>query len=88
MGEMAEYILNGDDCQECGAYIGSGDGFPRSCASCRPSKSQQKRFASLRSPPPLKEPCTICGKRFSAIGLKDHMRDKHEQPANGRESGG
>lgn len=36
MGEMAEYIINGDDCQECGEYIGPGDGFPRSCAGCKP----------------------------------------------------
>ncbi len=34
MGEMAEYILNGDDCQVCGEYIGEGDGYPRSCSSC------------------------------------------------------
>lgn len=34
MGEQAEYILNGDDCQYCGEYLGEGDGFPRACASC------------------------------------------------------
>lgn len=34
MGEQAEYILNGDDCQVCGEYIGPGDGFPRTCAGC------------------------------------------------------
>lgn len=34
MGEMAEYILNGDDCQFCGKHIGEGEGFPRSCAGC------------------------------------------------------
>lgn len=85
MGEMAEYILNGDDCQECGAYIGSGDGFPRSCAGCAPSKSQQKRFAAMRSnePSPLKSPCSVCGKRFGTVGMKDHMRDKHGLPQNG-----
>jgi hypothetical protein len=34
MGEMAEYMLNGDDCQSCGEYLGEGDGFPRNCAAC------------------------------------------------------
>jgi hypothetical protein len=34
MGEMAEYLLNGDDCQVCGEYIGEGDGIPRTCAGC------------------------------------------------------
>jgi hypothetical protein len=35
MGEYAEYILNGDDCQYCGEYLGEGDGIPRTCRSCR-----------------------------------------------------
>jgi hypothetical protein len=35
MGEYADYILNGDDCQECGQYIGEGDGFPRTCKACQ-----------------------------------------------------
>lgn len=34
MGEMADYMLNGDDCQYCGQYLGEGDGFPRSCSGC------------------------------------------------------
>ena len=34
MGEMADYMLNGDDCQVCGMHIGSGDGFPRTCSDC------------------------------------------------------
>ena len=42
MGELADYILNGDDCQECGMHIGNGDGFPRSCEGCEP-KTKPKR---------------------------------------------
>lgn len=34
MGEYADYILNGDDCQYCGEYLGAGDGFPRTCSAC------------------------------------------------------
>lgn len=34
MGDMADAILDGDFCQECGEYIGGGDGFPRTCVSC------------------------------------------------------
>jgi hypothetical protein len=34
MGEMADYMINGDDCQYCGEYLGEGDGYPRSCAGC------------------------------------------------------
>ncbi len=34
MGDAADAILNGDDCQECGEYMGGGEGFPRSCDGC------------------------------------------------------
>jgi len=47
MGEMAEYLLNGDDCSSCGEYIGEGDGFPRECAGCRgaePEDTEPTKF--------------------------------------------
>lgn len=79
MGEMAEYMLNGDDCQECGAFIGGGNGYPRSCAACRPaSKSQQKRFTAMGG----KMNCPHCNARVKRIGLNDHMRDKHGEVAS------
>lgn len=34
MGEIADNILNGNDCQYCGEYLGEGDGYPRSCRRC------------------------------------------------------
>lgn len=34
MGEMADYMLNGDDCECCGQYLGEGMGFPRTCVEC------------------------------------------------------
>lgn len=51
MGEYADYILNGDDCQECGEYIGPGDGFPRSCGGCsQPVKrNSSDDFLALKS---------------------------------------
>lgn len=42
MGEMAEYLLNGDDCQYCGEHLGSGDGYPRSCAGCDDEESEEE----------------------------------------------
>src|SRR5579859_1616962 len=41
MGEYAEYILNGDDCQYCSEYLGEGDGYPRTCRSCRDEERQK-----------------------------------------------
>jgi len=43
MGEYADYMLNGDDCQYCGEHIGDGDGFPRSCYSCRRDEEKETR---------------------------------------------
>lgn len=48
MGEMAEYMLNGDDCQGCGEYLGDGPGFPRWCASCDPAPGESRR---AKAPP-------------------------------------
>jgi len=33
-GEMAGYLLNGDDCSGCGEYLGDGPGHPRWCSRC------------------------------------------------------
>lgn len=35
MGEQAEYMLNGDDCESCGVHIGDGPGYPRKCDDCK-----------------------------------------------------
>jgi hypothetical protein len=43
MGEYADYILNGDDCQVCGMHIGDGDGYPRTCAGCCGSDNDSER---------------------------------------------
>ena len=36
MGEMADYMVNGDDCQVCGVPFDDegGDGYPRTCNGC------------------------------------------------------
>jgi len=41
MGEIAEYLLNGDDCQYCGEYLGEGDGYPRSCDGCEDNEGDE-----------------------------------------------
>ncbi len=34
MGEIADGIIDGEFCEECGTYIGEGCGYPRKCESC------------------------------------------------------
>ena len=40
MGQHADYMINGDDCQGCGMHIGTGPGFPRWCRQCAPAKER------------------------------------------------
>lgn len=36
MGEIADYMINGDDCQVCGVPFDDDDacGYPRTCNGC------------------------------------------------------
>lgn len=41
MGEMAEYIINGDDCEMCQMpFEDDGQGFPRRCDYCIDEKGE------------------------------------------------
>ena len=56
MGEIADAMLEGSMCQTCGEYLGEGEGFPRFCDGCGPSKSKAqwtrrlKRFGKNTEP--------------------------------------
>ena len=34
MGEIADATINGDFCDQCGEWLGVGDGYPRRCDDC------------------------------------------------------
>lgn len=75
MGEYADYMINGDDCQQCGVYMGEGDGYPRTCEAC---KRRNKIEAALpKADGGGKVACPTCGRRVKPLGLKDHQRDAH-----------
>jgi len=44
MGEIAEMMLDGSLCQDCGKVIddGNGEGFPVTCDSCLKQNDQQR----------------------------------------------
>lgn len=48
MGEMADYIINGDDCQYCGEYLGEGDGYPRSCSGCSDDGAESENMEEIK----------------------------------------
>jgi hypothetical protein len=67
MGEIADMILDGDMCEGCGEFLGSGDGYLRRCAACE----DPDRPMTLKA-------CTICGKQFKTNRARlDHEKDKH-----------
>ena len=86
MGEIADMMLDGTLCQGCGIYMDddSEPGHPRFCYSCR---REQREAAPPRFSVPsnlAKVACKICGRHVKAVGLKDHMRDRHGSPQNGK----
>ena len=42
---VAEDILEGIFCEECGEFIGEPVGYPRKCTGCKPRHRKQKRNA-------------------------------------------
>lgn len=67
MGEIADMMLDGTLCEQCGGAIGDrqSPGYPRLCVDC---KSRQK----VR--------CEACGKLVKESGMDDHLRAKHGMP--------
>jgi hypothetical protein len=54
MGDVAESMLDGSFCQQCGEYLGAPAGYPRSCEACGggaagPSYGSVKRHDNMRS---------------------------------------
>ena len=35
MGDVADMILDGTLCEQCGTYISEGNGFTRTCEDCK-----------------------------------------------------
>jgi len=50
MGEIAEMMLDGTLCEECGLYIGLGQGIPRKCHNCKPRKRKKKKNRKPQNP--------------------------------------
>ena len=69
MGEIAEMMLDGTLCQQCGEYIGTDNGFPTFCAGCQTDEEPER--------PKLHE-CPECGRTLrTQDGLHQHIRAKH-----------
>ena len=86
MGEIAEMMLEGAMCEECGEFIDDGEecGYPRLCAACQPQHESGLDADIFEIPRLLqraaKVACPECGKLVKEIGLADHQRDVHGAP--------
>lgn len=49
---MAEDILEGIFCEECGEFIGEPVGYPRKCSGCKPKHRKQKSKKKGKSEQP------------------------------------
>ena len=82
MGEIAEAMLDGTFCVQCGEYLdnGGGLGYPMTCAGCGGDDDYYDVTSTRRRPRRGEKNarCKTCGKRCRGrIGLKQHMRDRH-----------
>lgn len=78
MGEIADAMLEGDLCAGCGCYMDSdGEGFPRYCsADCAPENYKNMAPEMAR--------CHVCKKLVKAVGMRQHLADKHDGPPVGK----
>lgn len=51
MGEIADMMINGDMCQECGAIMIGGHGYPRTCADCHNENGHAKSTSKQKLTP-------------------------------------
>lgn len=81
MGEIADLMINGDICAECGVTLkGAGDGFPRYCRSCTPPVD------IAPTPKTKKVRCAVCARMVKPTGLADHVRDLHSGQTEARDA--
>lgn len=76
MGDIANMMLEGILCQDCGMYLDDNEnrlGYPQSCEDC---KEDEKRKQKLNLHPKIK--CLVCNKPCRGEqGLEAHKKAKH-----------
>ena len=48
MGDMADDIIDGIFCEQCGVYLGDAVGYPRTCSDCNDDEDEERNFDTKR----------------------------------------
>jgi hypothetical protein len=91
MGEIAEAMLDGTLCSQCGDYLGGDEGYPVTCDGCKRAERREPRlprFSRYSIPPRAGTvECPHCPSWVKpGRGLHDHMKAKHPEKLNRKEA--
>ena len=92
MGDIADAILHGTLCWQCGDFIGFDNGFATLCSSCKAEERRQPTVGrgsryNVKAAPKIAKPsdpvrkgdtmsCPFCVKRVKMVGFGQHMLDQ------------
>lgn len=75
MGEIADMMIDGEVCEECGEFFDDeAPGYPRKCSACRKTDVQIRRQNFIQS---IKMTCPECKKTVKTSGIRQHYEAKH-----------
>lgn len=69
MGDVADMMLDGTLCEQCGAYMGEPSGTPVSCGLCSSSQVEAVKKVKFK--------CGLCGKGVAPSGAVQHLETVH-----------
>jgi hypothetical protein len=68
MGEIADMMIEGDLCSQCGEYMEGGAGYARLCYGCRQEEKREKRNKNIiRRPAKKGKDVTTKGKEHRSL---------------------
>ena len=78
MGDIADGIIGGEFCQVCCCVLEHSLGdYPQTCPECAAEDSVSDGAPYKANMKGVKVRCSVCHKTVKALGLGDHVRDKH-----------
>lgn len=85
MGEISDMMLEGILCQQCGGYVGDGDGFPVTCGSCL--RDRPKAPKPAHASPKKRVGCGNCGRVFGDAEARDQHYNQKRRIGDARHQG-